>query len=198
MNNMYSYELWGNDTFSNETYLCGTYRHYSSAWRAMKKLQLDCKETQGEGLSDTFWIERKELERHVEERCRRQEFIDSIHEKMNSDMESVMKHIAAIYLFAKDLVDDIGAYECPLADVLGESDLESIRFIMRRQYGSRSKYELALYVKFCAVGECTGLNGVLAWGTMDEIRRKIESPGISVQYLDFIFKAIRKHYYSRL
>lgn len=195
---MNCYELWGNDTVSNETYLCGTYRHYSSAWRAMKKLRNECVEAQDEGIRDTFWIVRKELEELVEERHRHQVFFDFIHRRMNADMEMVVKHIAAIYLFAKDAIADLGAYDYPLSNDFDESDIESISFIMRRQYGSRSKYELALYVKFRIVGECTGVTSDFAWGTMDEIRRKIESPEISIQYLDFIFKTIQKHYYSRL
>ena len=27
-NKTYCYQLWGNDTFSNETYFCGVYMHY--------------------------------------------------------------------------------------------------------------------------------------------------------------------------
>ena len=52
----YCYELWGNDTFSNETYQCGVYRHYSSARRAMKRHIAETLETQSDGLRDTFWI----------------------------------------------------------------------------------------------------------------------------------------------
>ena len=54
----YCYELCENDTFSNETYQCGVYKHYSSARRAMKRHVADNANTQSEGLRDTDWITR--------------------------------------------------------------------------------------------------------------------------------------------
>ena len=64
---MICYELWGYDTYSREAYLCGVYKHYSSAKRAMKRLQQDCLETQSEGLRDTFGIKKSTAEEHDDE-----------------------------------------------------------------------------------------------------------------------------------
>ena len=88
---MICYELWGNDTYSNETFLCGVYKHYSSARRAMKKHELDCQEYQGEGLRDTFWISKTSIEEHDEQADKRSRFISSIHRKLKDDKNLVMK-----------------------------------------------------------------------------------------------------------
>lgn len=190
---MYCYELWGNDTFSNETYICGTYIHYSSAWRAMKKARLHSEQTQGEGLRDTFWIVRREVEEHAAECARRQDRIGSIRERMHSDMEAVIRHVSPVYLFARDAVDAPGSYEFPLPEDLIASDIDSIHFIVRRQYRSRTKYEMALHVQFREVGECVGVTSILAWGTLEEIRGEMQRPEIALKYTHVIFEAIRQH-----
>ena len=49
------YQLWGCDSFTNDVYYCGIYRHRTSAYRAKRKLeQIASKE--GVDLRDTFWI----------------------------------------------------------------------------------------------------------------------------------------------
>ena len=198
MDNMYCYELWGNDTFSNETYLCGTYRHYSSAWRAMKKARLRSEQTQGEGLRDTFWIVRREVEGQAAENESRQERIRSVRERMHSDMEAVMKHVAAVYLFARDAATAPGIHEYPLPEDLNASDIDSISFIVRRQYRRRTKYEMSLYVKFSDLGECIGVTSTLAWGTLEDIRGEMQRPEAALKYAHVIFDAIRQHYCSIL
>lgn len=195
---MNCYELWGNDTFSNETYLCGVYKHYSSARRAMKRHQLDCMKTQGDGLRDTFWIEDKTVDEHVAHGDRRKECVASVHERADSDMELVLKNISSIYLFARDTVHSLGVYEYSLPEEFKESDIESVSFIMRRESGSKAKYELAIYVKFCPLGEYFGVTGCIKSGTKDELLCAMKKPEISAQYLSFIFESIRKHYCSRL
>lgn len=195
---MYCYELWGNDTFSNETYICGTYIHYSSAWRAMKKLRLASQETQESELRDTFWIVRRKVEEHAAENESRQERIRSVRERMHSDMEAVMRHVAAVYLFARDAATAPGTYEYPLPEDLNASDIDSICFIVRCQYRSRTKYEMSLYVKFSDVGECVGVTSTLAWGTLEEIRDEMQRPETALKYAHVIFDAIRQHYCSIL
>lgn len=195
---MYCYELWGNDTFSNETYICGTYIHYSSAWRAMKKLRLASQETQESELRDTFWIVRREVEEQAAENESRQERIRSVRERMHSDMEAVMRHVAAVYLFARDAATAPGTYEYPLPEDLNASDIDSICFIVRCQYRSRTKYEMSLYVKFSDVGECVGVASTLAWGTLEEIRDEMQRPETALKYAHVIFDAIRQHYCSIL
>lgn len=49
------YQLWGCDTFSNEIYNCGAYRHRSSAYRAKRNHEEEVSTTQ-EDLRDTYWI----------------------------------------------------------------------------------------------------------------------------------------------
>ena len=195
---MYCYELLGNDTFSNETYICGTYIHYSSAWRAMKMARLRSEQTQGEGLRDTFWIVRREVEEQAAENESRQERIRSVRERMHSDMEAVMKHVAAIYLFARDAATAPGIHEYPLPEDLNASDIDSISFIVRRQYRRRTKYEMSLYVKFSDVGECIGVTSTLAWGTLEDIRGEMQRPEAALKYAHVIFDAIRQHYCSIL
>ena len=195
---MYCYELWGNDTFSNETYICGTDIHYSSAWRAMKKLRLTSQETQESELRDTFWIVRREVEEQAAENESRQERIRSVRERMHSDMEAVMKHMAAVYLFARDAATAPGIHEYPLPEDLNASDIDSISFIVRRQYRRRTKYEMSLYVKFSDVGECIGVTSTLAWGTLEDIRGETQRPEAALKYAHVIFDAIRQHYCSIL
>lgn len=49
------YQLWGCDTFSNDIYNCGVYRHRSSAYRAKRNHEEEVSKTQ-EDLRDTYWI----------------------------------------------------------------------------------------------------------------------------------------------
>lgn len=50
------FQLWGCDTFSNEVYNCGVYKHRSSAYRAKRKHEEDVAKTQSIDLRDSFWI----------------------------------------------------------------------------------------------------------------------------------------------
>lgn len=52
---MICYDLWGTGTFANETYLCGIYKHYSSACCAMKRCRSDFIKSQDEESCDIFW-----------------------------------------------------------------------------------------------------------------------------------------------
>lgn len=79
---MICYKLWGNDTYSNETYLCGVYKNYSSAKRVMKKQEQECLVSQSEGLRDTFWINKTSIEEHDEQADKRSKHISSIHRRL--------------------------------------------------------------------------------------------------------------------
>lgn len=68
------YEVWGNDTFSNETYFVGLYTTNSSANRAMHRHEEDAKKTQDEEVRDTFWITRTTVAEHSEMLRKRDEY----------------------------------------------------------------------------------------------------------------------------
>ena len=145
---MICYEQWGNDTYSNETYLCGVYKHYSSAKRAMKKQEQECLESQSEGLRDTFWINKTNTEEHDEQADKRSRHISSIHRRLKADKNLVLAHLNDIYVFAKENVDKPGEYLYPLTDEFEASNILEIRFSVRRKYRSKTKFEFMLGIRY--------------------------------------------------
>lgn len=195
---MIYYELWGNDTYSNETFLCGVYKHYSSARRAMKKHELDCQEYQGEGLRDTFWISKTSIEVHDEQADKRSRYISSIHRKLKDDKNLVLAHINDIYLYAKENIQEMGEYLFPLSDDFNDSHVLEIRFSVRRRYRSRTKFDFMLGVRCRDCYECSGLTTYMEDGTIDEICEAIEKPDIAIRYAQVLFNGLQDHYYSAL
>ena len=195
---MICYELWGNDTYSNETYLCGVYKHYSSAKRAMKRLQSDCLEYQSEGLRDSFWINKSSYEEHEEERDTRNKYIQSIHQRLNRDKNLVLANINDIYVFAKENIDAMGEYLYRLSDDFVDSNILEIRFSVRRKYRSRTKFEFMVGIKCRDVFDCTGITTYMEQGTLDEIYDAINKPDIAIRYLEVLFRGLQDHYYSAL
>lgn len=195
---MICYELWGNDTYSNETYLCGVYKHYSSARRAMKKQELSCMEYQSEGLRDTFWISKTSIEEHDENADKRRTYVKSIHRRLKDDKNLVLAHINDIYLFAKENIDGMGEFLYPLSDDFKDSNITEIRFSVRRKYRSRTKFDFMFGVRCRDCFQCSGLTTCLKHGTLDEIDGAIDNPDLAISYAEVIFSGLEKHYYSAL
>ena len=195
---MICYELWRNDTYSNETYLCGVYKHYSSARRAMKKQMQSCHEYQSEGLRDTFWISKTTVEEHDAERDSRSKYIHSIHQRLKNDKNLVLAHINDIYVFAKENIDEAGEYLYPLSDDFKASNIVEIRFSVRRKYRSKTKFDLMLGVKCRDCFECLGITIYMEQGTVEEICEAIEKPDIAIRYIEVLFDGLQHHYYSAL
>ena len=195
---MICYELWGNDTYSNETFLCGVYKHYSSARRAMKRAEIRCAEYQSEGLRDTYWIEKTNIEEHNEKANERSRYISSIHGRLKNDKNLVLAHINDIYVFAKTHIDGMGEYLYPLSDDFNDSNILEIRFSVRRKYRSKTKFDFMLGVR-CRKGfECLGITAYMEDGTIDEICDAIEKPDIAIRYTEVLFNGLQDHYYSAL
>lgn len=90
------YELWGNDTYSNHSYLVKIYRIRKAAEKAMEKHRLECIPCQSEGLRDTFWIEEKTLE-EIEERIRNEEkWRETVRQKWYFDEERLKSYIVIL------------------------------------------------------------------------------------------------------
>lgn len=195
---MICYELWGNDTYSNETYLCGVYKHYSSARRAMKKQVQSCHECQSEGLRDTFWISKTTTEDHDAERNSRREYIHSIHQRLKKDKNLVLTHINNIYVFAKENIDAMGEYLYPLTEDFNDSNILEIRFSVRRQYRSRTKFDFKFGIRCRDCFECLGITTNIGHGTLDEIFEMIGKPDIAIRYIEVLFDGLQHHYYSAL
>jgi len=195
---MICYELWGNDTYSNETYLCGVYKHYSSAKRAMKKQEQECLESQSEGLRDTFWINKTSTEEHDEQADRRRKHISSIHGRLNADKNLVLAHLNDIYVFAKENVNEPGEYLYPLTDEFEASNILEIRFSVRRKYRSKTKFEFMLGLRYSDYYECGGITSYMEQGTIEEICEAIGKPDIAIRYAQVLFSGIQDHYYSAL
>lgn len=195
---MICYELWGYDTYSREACLCGVYKHYSSAKRAMKRLQQDCLETQSEGLRDTFGIKKTTLEEHDDEVEKRSARIHSIHQKLMRDKNLILAHINDIYVFAKENVDAPGEYLYPLSDAFNGTDIMEIRFSVRRLYRSKTKYDFMLGIRYQGYYECGGITSYMEQGTIDEICEAIEKPDIAIRYAEVLFNGVQDHYYSAL
>lgn len=78
------YQLWGCDSFSNEVYNCGVYRHRSSAYRAKHKHELEEAKNQDSELRDTFTIVPITESGYIMQRKQRQQEIE-----IKSDLRKV-------------------------------------------------------------------------------------------------------------
>lgn len=195
---MICYELWGFDTYSYESFLCGVYKHYSSAKRAMKKQQLNCMKYQGEGVRDTFSIKKTSIEEHDEEANKKREYISWIHRRLKDDKNLVLAHINYIYVFAKENIDGVGEYLYPLSDEFKTSNILEIRFSVRRKYKSKTKFDFMLGIRYSNHFECGGITSYMEQGTIEEICEAIEKPDIAIRYAEVLFSGIQDHYYSAL
>ncbi len=62
------YELWGWDTFSSESYLCGVYASAYTARKAMRRHEEEIKAYQSKSLRDTYSINKTTIGEHLAER----------------------------------------------------------------------------------------------------------------------------------
>ena len=141
------YQLWGNDTFSNETYLCGVYMHYSSAHRAMRqriKRNLTC---QDEGLRDTYWITRTTVEEHNAAVDAREALIKSVHEQIEHDVAYMETVLADFGAFMKSCTKDLGDYEFPLPESFSQTCIKSLSVVYRKGTGARVKVSFDVMIE---------------------------------------------------
>lgn len=136
----YCYELWGNDTYSNETYPCGVYKHYSSARRAMKRHVADSLKTQSEGLRDTFWITRTTIEEHYDAAGIRNSIIEKAHEQIRQDMERVETIFPDLECFIKECCQTVGRKTFPLPNSWNNTCFRNMEIIFKKAYKCRVKY----------------------------------------------------------
>lgn len=66
------YEVWGRDTFANETFLCGKFSSPESAFRLCHEKEMEVAKFQDPELRDTFWVIEISAQ-EIEERNRMEE-----------------------------------------------------------------------------------------------------------------------------
>lgn len=98
------YEVWGNDTFANETYFCGRYEDRDKAMKALADAKQDAL-SQTESLRDTFWMTEttmgkiKERERLEDERRGR------IYKRWHYDDDRLRNHVILLVKQLAEVVD---------------------------------------------------------------------------------------------
>lgn len=66
------YEVWGRDTFANETFLCNTFSSPKKAFRLCHEKEMEVAKFQDPELRDTFWVIEISAQ-EIEERNRKEE-----------------------------------------------------------------------------------------------------------------------------
>lgn len=197
----YCYQLWGNDTFSNETYFCGVYMHYSSAHRAMRqriKRNLTC---QDEGLRDTYWITRTTVEEHNAAVDARETLIKSVHEKIEHDVVCMETVLVDFEVFMKSCTKDLGVYEFPLPENFSQTCINSLSVVYRKGSGARVKVSFDVMIelvdmKHKDVRQTTAAN--YAFGRRDEVASKIANGDFIPSLRYFFTKMIQRFYFKEL
>ena len=200
-NKTYCYQLWGNDTFSNETYFCGVYMHYSSAHRAMRqriKRNLTC---QDEGLRDTYWITRTTIEEHNAAVDARVALIKSVHEQIEHDVVCMETVLADFEAFMKNCTKELGKYEFPLPESFSQTCIKSLSVVYRKGTGARVKVSFDVMIelgdmKHEDVRQATAAN--YAFGRRDEVASKIANGDFIQPLRDFFTKMIQRFYFKKL
>lgn len=200
-NKTYCYQLWGNDTFSNETYLCGVYMHYSSAHRAMRqriKRNLIC---QGEGLRDTYWIVRTTIEEHNAAVDAREALIESVHKQIEHDVECTETVLADFEAFMKSCTKDLGEYEFPLPESFSQTCINSLSVVYRQGTGTRVKVSFDVMIELVDkkhedVRQATA--ATYAFGRRNEVDAEIANGDFFPSLRDFFTQMIQRFYFKKL
>lgn len=200
-NKTYCYQLWGNDTFSNETYFCGVYMHYSSAHRAMRqriKRNLTC---QDEGLRDTYWINRTTIEEHNAAVDARVALIKSVHEQIEHDVACMETVLADFEAFMKNCTKELGKYEFPLPESFSQTCIKSLSVVYRKGTGARVKVSFDVMIELVDkkhedVRQATA--ATYAFGRRNEVAAEIATGDFIPSLRDFFTKMIQRFYVKKL
>lgn len=90
------FQLWGCDTFSNEVYNCGVYKHRSSAYRTKRKHEEDVAKAQSIDLRDSFWIVPITESGYISQRKERQHEIEMKSELRDTNQAFIRENANAI------------------------------------------------------------------------------------------------------
>ena len=191
----YCYELWGNDTFSNETYPCGVYKHYSSARRAMKRHVANCLKTQSEGLRDTFWITRTTMEEHYAAARIRNSRIEKVHEQIRQDKEQVETIFPDLECFIKEGSQTVGRHTFPLPKSMNSTCIRKIEMIFKKAYKCRVRYSFEVVLNLVSPsGFNSEISITCAFGQYHEVVSKIVEASFFENLKGAINKEIFKNY----
>lgn len=171
---MICYELWGNDTYSNEINLFGVYKHHSSAKRAKKNKKAVRSDCYGTNMRYSFWITKISLDDSDAAIQDRIEYVKANDMKLRAEKRLIIANLYEIYLFAKKNVNKIGQFNFPLSENFMDSQIKSIQFNVCPIKDSIDNVNLFLIIKF--QNECN--SKYVETGTLPEICSALESPDI--------------------
>ena len=197
----YCYQLWGNDTFSNETYFSGVYMHYSSAHRAMRQRIKRNLIHQGEGLRDTYWITRTTVEEHNAAVDARVALIKSVREQIEHDVACMETVLADFEAFMKSCTKDLGEYEFPLPESFSQTCIKSLSVVYRKGTGARVKVSFDVMIELVDmkredVWQTT--SATYAYGRRDKVAAEIANGDFIPSLRDFFTKMIPRFYFKKL
>ena len=185
----YCFELWGNDTFSNETYPCGVYRHCSSARRAMKRHVANCLKTQSEGLRDTFWITRTTMEEHYAAARIRNSNIEKVHEQIRQDMERVETIFPDLECFIKECSQTVGRQTFPLPESMNSTCIRNMEMVFKKADKCRVIYSFEVELNLVSPSEFNrNISITCAFGRYHKVVSKI----VEVSFFENLKGAINK------
>ena len=189
--------LWGYDTFAGETYKCGVYRHYSSAYRAKKRHVEDVARTQDERLRDTFWIERTTVEEYNAAEEKKWAAIDAAHESIRHDkalFDPVFDDLAS---FAKECTKSPGIYKYSLPENLSGTCISDIEVMFKKAYRCRTMYDFTVEIYFKGRSFYIGPHScsiLWGYGKFDEVVERVLKRDLAAELKDFIYGQIEEHY----
>lgn len=197
------YEVWGNDTFSNETYFVGLYTTNSSANRAMHRHEEDAKKTQDEEVRDTFWITRTTVAEHSEMLRKRDEY-----NQRTWDM--IDKHKAIIDEVWNDFRKLVQAHggeagEHSLYLLTSHPDCEITKLTMENRYEyERKRKGAGKYCMYVGIwfknkwmgARIGGSERFMRCGTLEALSRFTQEEMFFEICHESFYKAIEKYFYG--
>lgn len=203
------YVLWGHDTFSGESYICGVYRHRSSANRAMRKRKEEA-EDQDPSVRDTFGVsvytesyylkmqmdEQKMIDAKSEIRTKNQAFVTNnahiILQKLNE--------LAADKEFESYIKDNMGKSidydERPLVEVPDDMYIESI-FLRTVERGiNEYSFSLGIRTRDVPYADSDEMLLYLKRGTFDDFRKDLTEYCTTENICEALHRSIEKVIYD--
>lgn len=188
------FQLWGYDVLSEEKYLCGVYRHASSANRARRRLEA---EDSSGSLPDKFWVRKTTWTEHLNDREDSDKRVQKIRKLIMQHKRVLISAMPMFKEFVKTFPREVGRYEFPLATKDKENYLNCLAIDIVKRYRSKKKYDFSVGLFFSEEWDSarfTACTSKLPATTLDEIRDYRFSDKLFDELIEGWYRQIEKFF----
>jgi len=197
------YELWGEDTFSNETYFVGLYATNSSANRAKRKHEEDAESSQDEGLRDTFWITRTTVAEHLKILKEKDEYRQRTWDMIDTHKAIIDEVWDDFRKLAQSHGGEAGEHSLSFLTSHPDCEFTEITIVNRREYERKrkgaDKYWMYVGIYFknnWTAARLSGSEQNMRCGTLETLGRYAHEEMFLEICHESFYKAIEKYFYG--